>query len=121
MRASESVRKGGLGRDPRVDRRHDHADRRAAEGVGQVCSDAARRPVSYVLLGGYVDEPRLEGDGDSLLYRSDCRFGFLVKNWSKKHIPDVSDVSDVSGVTNVTEVTKVTSCDSHRDTVYQIW
>ena len=37
--------------------------------------------------------------------KSDCRFGFLVKNWSKKHVPDVSDVSDVSDVTDVTDVT----------------
>ena len=38
--------------------------------------------------------------------KSDCRFGFLVKNWCKNHIPDVSDVSDVSDVTDVTDVTK---------------
>ena len=37
--------------------------------------------------------------------KSDSRFGFLVKNWYKKHIPDVSDVSDVSDVTDVTDVT----------------
>ena len=28
--------------------------------------------------------------------KSDCRFGFLVKNWYKKHIPDVSYVSYVT-------------------------
>ena len=37
--------------------------------------------------------------------KSDYRFGFLVKNWSKKHIPDVSYVSYVSYVTDVTDVT----------------
>ena len=34
--------------------------------------------------------------------KSDCRFGFLVKNWYKKHIPDVSYISDVSDVLDVT-------------------
>ena len=37
--------------------------------------------------------------------KSDCRFGLVVENRSKKHIPDVSDVSDVSDVTDVTDVT----------------
>ena len=42
---------------------------------------------------------------DTATAKSDCRFGFLVKNWYKNHIPDVSDVSDVSDVTDVTDVT----------------
>ena len=55
--------------------------------------------------------------------KSDCRFGFLVKNWHKKHIPDVSDVSDVTDVTDVTnrmlqDVTDVTdvTCETSEDT-----
>ena len=33
--------------------------------------------------------------------KSDCRFGFLVENWYRRHTPDVSDVTDVSDVSDV--------------------
>ena len=41
--------------------------------------------------------------------KSDCRFGILVKNYTKKVTSDVSDVSDVTDVTYVTDVTNRTS------------
>ena len=37
--------------------------------------------------------------------KSDCRFGILVKNYTRKVTSDISDVSDVSDVTDVTDVT----------------
>ena len=37
--------------------------------------------------------------------KSDCRFGILVKNYTRKVTSDVSDVLDVSDVTYVTDVT----------------
>ena len=40
---------------------------------------------------------------------SDCRFGILVKNYTRKVTSDISDVSDVSDVTDVTDVTYVTN------------
>ena len=40
--------------------------------------------------------------------KSDCRFGILVKNYTRKVTSDISDVSDVSDVTDVTDVTNRT-------------
>ena len=42
----------------------------------------------------------------------DCRFGILVKNYTRKVTSDISDVWDVSDVTDVTDVT----CETSEDT-----
>ena len=38
----------------------------------------------------------------------DCRFGILVKNYTRKVTSDISDVSDVTDVTDVSDVTNGT-------------
>ena len=40
--------------------------------------------------------------------KSDCRFGILVKNYTRKVTSDISDVSDVTDVTDVSDVTNGT-------------
>ena len=40
--------------------------------------------------------------------KTDCRFGILVKNYTRKVTSDISDVSDVTDVTDVSDVTNGT-------------